>query len=72
MELNSYNNPADWKIGLIKLVFLPITWGFSKLIGSNENNSELKDVTYVNVTILKVFNNITIIIFILFIYYNIY
>jgi len=36
------------------LVFTPVTWGFSKLIGGdNSDNSELKDVTYVNVTILK-------------------
>jgi len=53
VEFNSYTNPTGWKLNLIKLVFSPITWGFSKLIGSNNDTTELKDVTYVNVSILK-------------------
>jgi len=53
MEINSYTNPAGWKLNLIKLVFSPITWSFSKLIGSNNDTTELKDVIYVNVSILK-------------------
>ncbi|ORX43151.1 hypothetical protein BCR36DRAFT_304615 [Piromyces finnis] len=52
MELNNYNSLTDWK--LIKLIFSPITWGFSKILGVNDSsNSELKDVIYLNITILK-------------------
>ncbi|ORX86342.1 hypothetical protein BCR32DRAFT_290069 [Anaeromyces robustus] len=53
IEFNSYTNPAGWKLNLIKLVFSPITWGFSKLVGRNNDTTELKDVSYVNISILK-------------------
>lgn len=54
LELNTFSNPAGWKLNLLKLVFTPVTWGFSKLIGGdNSDSSELKDVTYVNIFILK-------------------
>jgi len=54
MEVNSYRNPPGWKLNLLKFVFSPVTWGFSKLIGSSNDTSELKDVTYINISILKV------------------
>jgi hypothetical protein len=53
MEVNSYRNPPGWKLNLLKFVFSPVTWGFSKLIGSSNDTSELKDVTYINISILK-------------------
>eukprot|EP00833_Pecoramyces_ruminatium_P003367 jgi/Orpsp1_1/1177399/evm.model.c7180000061311.2 len=52
-ELNSYRNPTGWKLNVIKFIFSPVTWSFSKIIGNDNDNYELKDITYVNITILK-------------------
>ena len=64
MELQAYNNPTGSILNLIKLVFTPVTWSFNKLLGSNNSDtSELKDVTYVNISILKVYIFLIIVIY---------
>jgi len=64
VELQAYNNPTGSILNLIKLVFTPVTWSFNKLLGSNNSDtSELKDVTYVNISILKVYIFLIIVIY---------